>query len=493
MKLKKLLLTVIALFSGLLCFDIILVNASEMTSTGNLIIEVVDSSSLDAIAGSEFEIYGTTSGIMDASPTATFTTNSSGIATIGNLLPNTYYLKQVSSLGHDVKTEPILVNIVSGNNSLTIENEKADGNLTIIKTDKNTSERISNVEFKLYASDGETEVVTNSSGNSIGSIVTNSNGEATINDLSYGTYYLREVSTSSGYELNSNISEVNINSETQEFQVRSTPVEVKIYKKDFNTGSNINGATIRITDATSGRLYKEFITTTSEFSLRFSTGKYILSEIIASDGYIITQENVTLNIDDSGNVTYTSSNPDYISATNNTITILNEKTKVFINTKNINNGAFLSGARIVITDISGNTLKDTITLKDIDFNSTLGASNFYITPGEYILKEVNAPTGQDDTCLSTLSSTDDKAVCNYSLIKSQLRFKVLNNGNIEVVSGDKDNFFVEANRITLYHGNESNVVIVPDTGVFVSVISIVVGAFIVYFGIMVIKNKREAY
>lgn len=79
---------------------------------------------------------------------------------------------------------------------------KNETKVKIIKQDAETKERLENVEFNILDSDKKV-IYSN--------LKTNSNGEIEVANLIPGKYYIQEVSTKDGYELNNEVFEFNVN------------------------------------------------------------------------------------------------------------------------------------------------------------------------------------------------------------------------------------------------------------------------------------------
>ena len=85
--------------------------------------------------------------------------------------------------------EPITVFDVNKENPAL--NKLAKAKVTLVKVDANDeTKRLSGAEFELFTSEGE----------SLGTYITDENGEVNIPDLSYGKYYFKENKSPDGYQ-----------------------------------------------------------------------------------------------------------------------------------------------------------------------------------------------------------------------------------------------------------------------------------------------------
>ena len=109
-------------------------------------------------------------------------------------------------------------NIQYGNREETIEvnNKKSEGSITITKQDSDTKEKLVGTEFKLYATNLNTNIIAGGKGwvtlnngqigystdyNNANAFTTNNEGTVLVENLSYGTYYIYETKAPTGYNI----------------------------------------------------------------------------------------------------------------------------------------------------------------------------------------------------------------------------------------------------------------------------------------------------
>ncbi len=159
----------------------------------------------------------------------TVKTGEDGKATVENLYPGDYQVKEIEAnedylLSDEVKT----VKLEYGNvTKVTFENTKKTGNLKLIKVDKDNNEiTLGNVEFDLYSEE---------KGEVIGTYYTDINGEIFVENLRVGNYKWIEKNTNKWYSLNKLETQVKVKwNETNESIVENElkKGQIKVIKLD---------------------------------------------------------------------------------------------------------------------------------------------------------------------------------------------------------------------------------------------------------------------
>ena len=149
--------------------------------------------------------------------------------------------------------------------------------------------------------------------------------------------------------------------------------KVQISKTDIATGKEISGAKLKITD-TDGKTIAEWVTDgTPHYMERIPMGTYTLTETMAptEQGYV-RAERVTFEVGPTGDIQRVEMKDDF--------------TKVEISKADMTDGRELPGAKLKITDASGNTIAEW---------ETTGQPHRIerLKPGDYTLTETAAPAG----------------------------------------------------------------------------------------------------
>ena len=190
------------------------------------------------------------------------------------------------------------------------------------------------------------------------------------------TYTLEEtlVPDNSGYvPANAVQFTVEDDGEVQHVFMQDDYTKVQISKTDIATGKEISGAKLKITDA-DGKIVAEWVTDGApHYMERIPMGTYTLTETMAptEQGYV-RAENVTFEVGPTGDIQRVEMKDDF--------------TKVEISKADMTDGRELPGAKLKITDASGNTIAEW---------ETNGQPHRIerLKPGEYTLTETAAPAG----------------------------------------------------------------------------------------------------
>lgn len=258
-----------------------------------------------------------------------------------------------------------------------------------IKVDKNNKElRLADAEFTLYRMNGEKQ------GKVVATGVTNSNGLVTFTELTMGSYRAKETKAPKGYKLwNAPIDftvdeygKVSVGSTELKPEglvytamITNTAEEKEItLKKVSDTGEALTGATFRLSGEKS-----YILTTGSDGTAKISLpyGDYILEEVIAPDGYVLSSEKQALNLSDSG----LKLNGKAVSGF--TVTLKNQPVTfaLTLHKRDASTGKALSGATFKIT---GNSYTKTVTADALGNTETIK-----LRPGTYGITETATPSG----------------------------------------------------------------------------------------------------
>lgn len=190
------------------------------------------------------------------------------------------------------------------------------------------------------------------------------------------TYTLEEtlVPNGSGYVPATSIQfTVEDDGKVQHVFMQDDYTKVQISKTDIATGKEISGAKLKTTD-TDGKTIAEWVTDgTPHYMERIPMGTYTLTETMApaEQGYV-RAESVTFEVGPTGDIQRVEMKDDF--------------TKAEISKADMTDGLELPGAKLKITDASGNTIAEW---------ETNGQPHRIerLKPGDYTLTETAAPAG----------------------------------------------------------------------------------------------------
>lgn len=317
-----------------------------------------------------------------------------GRVTLKDLPEGTYTLTEIDApSGYAILDGSRTFTITEANMTapleIKVENLLRRTAVGFIKVDKNNKElRLAGAEFTLYRMNGEKQ------GEVVATGVTNSNGLVTFTELTMGSYRAKETKAPKGYKLwNAPIDftvdeygKVSVGSTELKPEglvytamITNTAEEKEItLKKVSDTGEVLTGATFRLSGEKS-----YILTTGSEGTAKISLpyGDYILEEVIAPDGYVLSSEKQALNLSDSG----LKLNGKAVSGF--TVTLKNQPVTfaLTLHKRDASTGKALSGATFKIT---GNSYTKTVTADALGNTETIK-----LRPGTYGITETATPSG----------------------------------------------------------------------------------------------------
>lgn len=317
-----------------------------------------------------------------------------GRVTLRDLPEGTYTLTEIDApSGYAILDGSRTFTITEANMTapleIKVENLLRRTAVGFIKVDKNNKElRLAGAEFTLYRMNGEKQ------GEVVATGVTNSNGLVTFTELTMGSYRAKETKTPKGYKLwNAPIDftvdeygKVSVGSTELKPEglvytamITNTAEEKEItLKKVSDAGEALTGATFRLSGEKS-----YILTTGSDGTAKISLpyGDYILEEVIAPDGYVLSSEKQALNLSDSG----LKLNGKAVSGF--TVTLKNQPVTfaLTLHKRDASTGKALSGATFKIT---GNSYTKTVTADALGNTETIK-----LRPGTYGITETATPSG----------------------------------------------------------------------------------------------------
>lgn len=317
-----------------------------------------------------------------------------GRVTLKDLPEGTYTLTEIDApSGYAILDGSRTFTITEANMTapleIKVENLLRRTAVGFIKVDKNNKElRLAGAEFTLYRMNGEKQ------GEVVATGVTNNNGLVTFTELTMGSYRAKETKAPKGYKLwNAPIDftvdeygKVSVGSTELKPEglvytamITNTAEEKEItLKKVSDTGEALTGATFRLSGEKS-----YILTTGSDGTAKISLpyGDYILEEVIAPDGYVLSSEKQTMNLSDSG----LKLNGKAVSGL--TVTLKNQPVTfaLTLHKRDASTGKALSGATFKIT---GNSYTKTVTADALGNTETIK-----LRPGTYGITETATPSG----------------------------------------------------------------------------------------------------
>ncbi|WP_342718312.1 SpaA isopeptide-forming pilin-related protein [Bacillus paramycoides] len=335
-----------------------------------------DSESGQLLPGAKFDVID-----KDGNVVETIITDGKGEVLSKQLPVGTYTLKEVEApKGYELSSSLVHVD-VAANKTVTVDVlnkkivEKATGQFEIVKVDAEDKERVlSDAEFEVYKD-----------GKKVETLRTDKTGKVISQKLEPGTYTLKETKAPQGYTLLKEEIEVVVEAnKVVEVQVENAKElgSLQVIKKDAESGKVLEGAEFRLKNE-NGQVVGEAKTTNKDGVVQFENlvpGKYTIEETKAPEGYKALEVTVEVNV---------------VANTVIKQEVLNEKVKEKIKgqveiTKVDANDTNKKLAGAVFEILKDGTKIDTLTS---DENGK--ATSKELEPGDYVLKEVQAPEGYE--------------------------------------------------------------------------------------------------
>ncbi len=272
------------------------INLKVNAHTSNLAITKIDSETKKPLSNVTFKITNEKNEELGE-----YITNKNGIIEIKNLAPGKVKIKEIKVDDKYILNgeEKEIVLQWGKTSKVEIQNNRKKGNLKIVKVDSENKEiRLEGIEFELYNDKKEL----------INKLITNEKGEAKIENLDIGKYFLKEIKTNEQYILNQEQIELEIkwNNETK-IEVKNEKIkgQIKIIKtsEDDNkitgqkAGTPIANIEFEIKDE-DGNVVQRVITNQEGIAMtkKLEKGKYYIKEIKTDENYELNNNIYTIEI-----------------------------------------------------------------------------------------------------------------------------------------------------------------------------------------------------
>lgn len=377
-------------------------------AVGRLVITKQEKDGAALLPGAAFSVYNDA---LCTDRVASGITNAAGVVIFDDLeLGKTYYYRETAAPNGYVLDNTIHeITIGTGTEvkdqikNITVENEKAIGNIVIHKVDNSTSPNpLSGVKFALFGADGTTAY--EKSPGVPYEVSTDDSGIAVFEKIPFGSYVIKETDGAEGYIIK--VAETSVTVDAlgdKDVTIVNDLIKcnIKVIKRG-NDGTNLSGAEIGLyTDK--GVQVKRGVTNASGEVTFYDIpyGNYVLKELKAPEGYNITNDTITL----------TGTDFDSGVLTQNLITrsFENEKQNGSIRVvKNDETNNVLSGAVFTLYD-------ENMLQVDTAESGTAGEALFEgLAYGTYYLQETKAPDGYvRDTGIYKVLVASDVVVTTY--------------------------------------------------------------------------------
>jgi len=348
------------------------------------------------------------------------------------------------------------------------------GNVTILKTDAETKKVIPGVEFQLLKNNPKKEPAVDIHGNVVKNVKTDERGIAEFVDIPYGDYILVEVKADSWYKILEEPYEFTLSKENDALKYKSQGSnaipekdEIMIENEKYRLGDPTNDGKI---DAEDIKVIEDIIAKKIE-----ETKIQFYASDVNKDNNVDENDKALLQKYIDGDKT---SIPDALKEFEYetyqkrvTISLTNKPIDMKISKVDITNEKEIKGAKIEIKNEKGETF--------LKYKSDGTPKDFAIPIGDYTLTETLAPKG-------------------YQTLKTEVKFRVLTDGNIKLISAKSNLYKLEKSKekddtdldhLKIY--NSPKKISVPNTGSVVAVSTIVGGLLLIGGGSYIIYRKYK--
>ncbi|WP_257206187.1 MSCRAMM family protein, partial [Bacillus wiedmannii] len=335
-----------------------------------------DSESGQLLPGAKFDVIDKDGNVIE-----TIITDGKGEALSKQLPVGTYTLQEVEApKGYELSSSLVHVD-VAANKTVTVDVlnkkivEKATGQFEIVKVDAEDKAKVlSDAEFEVYKD-----------GKKVETLRTDKTGKVTSKKLEPGTYTLKETKAPQGYTLLKEEIEVVVEAnKVVQVQVENAKElgSLQVIKKDAESGKVLEGAEFRLKNE-NGQVVGEAKTTNKDGVVQFDNlepGKYTLEETKAPEGYKAVEVTVEVNV---------------VANEVAKQEVLNEKVKEKIKGQVEITKVDATDTNKKLAGAVFEILKDGTKIDTLTTDENGKATSEELEPGDYILKEVQAPEGYE--------------------------------------------------------------------------------------------------
>ena len=327
-----------------------------------LSIAKVDDDTGTYLAGASFELRNSTGELIDS------WSSDEGVHKVSsvNLKHGTYTLVETEApTGYILDSTPMSITIdQNSDNTYIYKKKNKKMNINVIKLDEDGN----------YL-DGVTLALYDENDNPVKTWQTRKVPE-TLDNLTEGSYYVKEIATKAGYILDTKKYPLVIDSNTKNITVtiRNVPISVEFAKIDAKTNKLISGAKLKLSRQ-DGSMDPITWTTenTKKVIKKLAVGTYILEEVEPAPGYVNNGNKVVFEVKNTGKVQTVNMKDNYI-----TLSINNKKLSVDTNGE--------AGFKFELTKLSGEKVEEWTSTSSVHTTAAL-------TNGDYILTEKEVPSG----------------------------------------------------------------------------------------------------
>ena len=387
------------------------VSAKFVHETGEITLVKKDNEDKKAISGAVFELYrqageapnpDSDEAVLNADGKNEYEVGATGKLVVDNLEFGTYYFKEIKApTGYMLSDELLTVTVTEAQKAAKVSfyNERKKGTISIKKISDRLKERgLSGAEFSLYEKDGTLIKE---------KLVSNQDGVITVDNLSWGSYYLMETKAPKGYLLSDEKISFKINAENDAGRAEGKdgvitvineqiPASVVLTKRETledgtHTKIPLKGAAYELYYNNNGTEQKLGTYITDDKGMLsvddLTFGEYYFIETVAPKGYKKHEGKIKFDVNEEHTESYCA------------VQTYNQRKTGNINLrKTDDNGDYVSGAVYGLFDkTTGEQIDETRKPSNKTFKTdgegVIDITNLYW--GDYYIQELEAPKGYE--------------------------------------------------------------------------------------------------